>query len=152
MAGKLKIFSIYRVPIADKYYLIRTERPGFSNASQNQEALAVDIEQGERNHVLESIGEVYSFKSPTDFDFIGELHGNPIGDKLYGDCGNEELNIYYMETEFGRPWLIIGNAGSEAEFLAELKDDEDLLRRKPIGQPKQIKATFVTKDANIHHL
>ncbi|MDR1157392.1 MAG: hypothetical protein LBK75_03675 [Oscillospiraceae bacterium] len=146
MAVELKIFSIYKVPAADKYYLLRTERPGFSNASQDEEALAVGDEQSRRNHLLEQIGKTHNLKAPADFEFIGELQGCPIGDKLYAGSGNQELNIYYMETEFGPPWIIIGNTNSEPEFSAELNNDEDLLRLKPIGRVKQIKATFITEN------
>lgn len=142
MASELKIFSIYRVKNEDKYYLLRTERPSFSNASQNQEDLADSIEKKKREHILQLIGKTHN---QTDFNFIGELQGYPIGDKLYSDNGNQELSIYYMETEFGQPWIIIGNANTEAEFLAELNDDEDLLALKPVGKPQQIFATFITE-------
>ncbi|AEA45655.1 hypothetical protein [Fluviicola taffensis] len=146
MASELKIFSIYKIQNEDKYYLLRTERPSFSNSSQTQENLADKIEQNKREYILDQIGTSDNKNSKKNFDFIGEFQGCPIGDKLYLDNGNLELNIYYLETEFGQPWVIIGNANSETEFLTELSDDEDLLGLKPIGQPKQIKATFVTEN------
>ncbi|MDR1163196.1 MAG: hypothetical protein LBM17_05075 [Candidatus Accumulibacter sp.] len=145
MASGLKIFSLYKVHLADKYYLLRTERPSFSNASQDQENLANSAERNKREYILGKIGETHG-KSLTEFDFIGELQGNPIGDRLYSENGNPELDIYYLETEFGRPWIIMGNANSERDFLTELDDDEDLSKLKPLGQVKRIKATFVTEN------
>lgn len=146
MASELKIFSIYKTKSEDKYYLLRTERPSFSNASQTQENLADKIEQNKREYILDQIGKKYDQNQQVNFDLIGEFQGYPIGDKLYLQSGNLELNIYYLETEFGKQWIIIGNANSEKEFLTELNDDEDLLRLKPVGQPKQIKAIFVTEN------
>lgn len=146
MASELKIFSIYKTQNEDKYYLLRTERPSFSNASQTQENLADKIEQNKREYILDQIGKNYDQNQQVNFDLIGEFQGYPIGDKLYLQSGNLELNIYYLETEFGKQWIIIGNANSEKEFLTELNDDEDLLRLKPVGQPKQIKAIFVTEN------
>ena len=145
MASELKIFSIYKLENEDKFYLLRTERPSFSNTSQNHENLANEIEQNKRELILNLIAKKYN-KNNTDFKFLGELQGYPIGDILYSKTGNFELNIYFMETEFGQPWIIIGNSESETEFLKELYDDEDLSGLKPIGNPKQIKATLITEN------
>ena len=146
MASELKIFSIYKIRNKNKYYLLRTDRPGFLNASQTQENLAYKIEQNKRKYILKQIRETYVQNNKTNFDFIGEFQGYPIGDKLYVDNGNFELSIYYLHTEYGKPWIIIGNANSVSEFLNELNEDEDLLALKPIGQPNQISATFVTEN------
>lgn len=145
MASELTIFSIYKTQKEDKYYLLRTEQPSYSNASQIQENLANKIEQSKREFILDLIAKEH-FQNKTDFKFIGELQSYPIGEKLYSENGNLELNIYFMETEFGKPWIIIGNSQSEKEFLTELYDDEELLELKPIGKPKQIKATFLTEN------
>ncbi|MEO4005042.1 MULTISPECIES: hypothetical protein [unclassified Flavobacterium] len=145
MASELTIFSIYKIQNEEKYFLLRTERPGFSNASQVQEDLAYKIEQDKRNHILDQIGENYQNKK-TSFELIGELQDYPIGEELYRDNGNFELNSYYLETESGWPWIILGTANSETEFLTALNDDDDLLRLEPIGQPKQITATFVIEN------
>ena len=144
MASELNIYSIYKLQSEEKYYLLRTLQPGYSNASQSQEYLAESIEQNKRNSLLKYIGETYGHNE-VPFDFIGEFQDFPIGDPLYADNGKVELNIYYMETEFGRPWIIIGNANSETEFLTELNEDGDLRRHKAVGLPKQIKAIFITE-------
>lgn len=145
MASELTIYSLYKTQNEDHYFLLRTERPSFSNASQTQEHLANKIEQHKRDYILEQISANYTQSGATHCDFIGEFQDYPIGDKLYLDNGNVALDIYYMETTFGHPWIIIGTATSEKEFLAELNEDEDLLRLQPIGTPKQIKATFLTE-------
>lgn len=146
MASEIKIFSIYKIQNEDKYYLLRTEQPSFSNASQIQEDLANKIEQNKREYILNQISKSLNKINKTNFDFIGEFQGFPIGDKLYFDNGNFELNLYYLETEFGKPWIVIGNANNETDFLTELNDDEDLLYLKPVGKPKQINATFITEN------
>ena len=138
MAGEINIYSIYRTG-DDQYYLLRTIQPGFSNASQSEEDSAVKNEQDERSRMLKQLVQ------NQHIDFIGELQGYPIGERLYARHGKEELNIYYMETGFGHPWIIIGHADSDAGFLTELYNDEDLLGLKPIGPVKQIKAKFFTE-------
>lgn len=145
MASELKIFTIYSIQKEEKYFLLQTERPGFSNASQIQENAADKIEQNKREYILTQIGKNYNRNDKTNFEFIGEFQGYPIGDKLYADKGNIELNIYYMATESGWPWIILGTANSETGFLTELNDDDDLLRLKPIGAVKLIKAIFLTE-------
>ncbi|AWH84711.1 hypothetical protein HYN59_06065 [Flavobacterium album] len=139
MAAELNIYSIYKLRNEDKYYLLRTERPGFSNASQMEEDLAEAAEEEQRNRMLEQV-------SPAGFDFIGELQNAPIGDALYTENGKANLEIYYMETEFGHPWIVLGNAPSEEAFLAELNDDEDLLRLKPVGKPVKIRVAYLTEN------
>lgn len=147
MASELTIFSIYKIQNQEKYFLLRTERPGFSNASQVQEDLAYKIEQQKRDHILDQIGKNQNQNEKTNFELIGELQDYPIGEELYRDNGNLELNIFYLETESGWPWVILGTANSETEFLTALNDDDDLLRLKPIGQPKQITATFIIESS-----
>ncbi|UUC43939.1 hypothetical protein [Flavobacterium cerinum] len=146
MASELTIFYLYSTQNEEKYFLLRTERPGFSNASQVQEDLGNQIEQLKRDFILAEIGKKYHQNGQVNFELIGEFQGDPIGEKLYHDNGNLELNVYYMETEFGKPWIIIGEANSETAFLTELNDDSDLLRLNPVGQPKQITATFITEN------
>lgn len=145
MASELTIFSIYKIKDEDKYFLLRTEQPSYSNASQNQEGLADKIEQDKRELILDLIAKKHS-QNKTDFKFIGELQGYPIGEKLYSENGNLELNIYFMETALGHPWIIIGNSQSETEFLAALYDDDELVELRPVGKPKQLKATFLTEN------
>lgn len=146
MASELTIYSIYYSQMEKKYFLLRTERPCFTNSSQIQEDLANELEQNKRASILDLIWEKYEYQGKTNFEFIGEFQGSPIGDKLYLENGNFELEIFYLETEFGKPWIIIGNENSEVSFLKELNDDDDLLRLGPIGKPKQIKVTFVTEN------
>ena len=146
MASELTIFSIYKTQNEDKYFLLRTERPSFSNASQIQEDLADKIEQNKREYILGQIRKNHTQSGITNFDFIGEFQDYPIGDKLYLDNGNLELDIYYLETKMAQARRKKGNANSDKEFLAELNEDEDLLRLKPVGEPKQIIATFLTEN------
>lgn len=147
MASELSIFSIYRAEDNDDYYLIRTERPSYSNASQTQEDLANEIEQLKRECILDAIAKRHNPNChKNDFAFIGEYQGYPVGDILYLDHGSADLNIYYLETGFGQPWIIIGNASSEADFLMEIKGDEDLVGLQPFGKPIQVKATFITEN------
>lgn len=146
MASELDIYSIYKIQQTHQYIVLRTIQPDFSNASQTQEDNAVALEHQKRTSFLAQIGNKYSSSTKISFDFIGEFQNYPIGEKLYLQNGNIELDIYYLETTSGFPWIIIGTASSEAEFLSELNDDEDLLALEPIGDVKYIQATFFTEN------
>jgi hypothetical protein len=38
---------------------------------------------------------------------------------------NKKMEIYYAKTQFGHPWIILGDAISEEAFLCEVEADED---------------------------
>ncbi|RZJ69030.1 MAG: hypothetical protein EOO45_14040 [Flavobacterium sp.] len=139
MAVELTIYSIYKLTGKGSYFLLRTLRPGYSNVSQIEEDIAVSAEQTSRERMLKQI-------SPAGFELIGELQNYPVGDTLFSVEAKSEVDIYYMETGFGHPWVVLGTASSEEEFLSELEDDEDLMRLKPVGSPIKITATFFTEN------
>lgn len=139
MASALTIYSIYKSQDDGNHYLLKTERPAYSNASQSGADLAEVEEQEVRRHMLAKAGLAR-------YRLIGELQGYPVGYVLYADSIASTMDIYYMETEFGHPWVVLGNADSEEEFLRELNDDEDLLRLKPTGQPIKISVTYLAQN------
>ncbi len=144
MAGGYYIFSIYKASGSNtRYFVLRTERPAFNNASQNEEDESWEIESAQRSRLLESLG---NRESCTDFERIGELHGFPFGDVFYSDSGQLQVPVYYMQTDFGKPWIIFGTADSEEEFLTKLANDDELQALNPIGKPIKIEAYFVTSN------
>lgn len=146
MASEQTIFSLYKSIHENKHYLLRTIRPTYSNVSQTQADLAENREQEQRKSLLKQIAHMENSSEHIHFDFIGEFQGYPMGDKLYADNGKIELKIFYMETTFGKPWIILGNASNEQEFLAELQDDPDLVNLQAVGNPTEITAIFLTEN------
>ncbi len=144
MASQGYIFSIYKAAPTGKYYLLRTTRREFRNAAQREEDDAVQEEANKRVQLLTHIAATFHPDAKTSFELIGELQGLPIGNALYEAKDGETLSIYYQQTAYGHPWIILGTAPSEATFLAALKEDEDLLALNPVGKLQQIHATFVT--------
>lgn len=140
MAGEQDIFSLY-ITNGRKYFLFRTVRPDFNNASQSQEDESWQQESEQRNVLMNHVGELYAQKV---FARVGELHGYPIGDVFYSDYGNPKVPVYYMQTDFGEPWIVFGTADSEEEFLTKLTEDDDLQALNPIGKPIKIDVCFVT--------
>ncbi|KPE52828.1 hypothetical protein [Chryseobacterium indologenes] len=143
MAGGHYIFSIYKASGSTRYFVLRTERPAFNNASQSEEDESWEIESTQRSRLLKSVGDR---ENCTDFERIGELHGFPVGDVFYSDSGQSQIPVYYMHTDFGKPWIVFGTAGSEEEFLAELGEDDELQALNPIGKPIKIEACFVIQN------
>lgn len=140
MAGEQDIFSLY-ITNGRKYFLFRTVRPDFNNASQSQEDESWQQESEQRNVMMNHVGELYAQKV---FARVGELQGYPIGDVFYSDYGNPKVPVYYMQTDFGEPWIVFGTADSEEEFLTKLTEDDDLQALNPIGKPIKIDVCFVT--------
>jgi hypothetical protein len=143
MAIEQEIFSLY-ITNDGQYFLFRTVRPDFNNASQSQEDDSWEQESKQRGVLMNHVGELYAQKV---FARVGELHGYPIGEVFYSDYGNPKVPVYYMQTDFGEPWIVFGTADSEEEFLSELMDNEDyddLKALNPIGKPIKIEVCFVT--------
>lgn len=140
MPGQFYIFSLYQHPQRLTHYLLRTVQPEYSGASQTEENRSLEMESAQRKDLLHSIDP----DIPTDdWHFLGEQQGFPIGDAFYGDEQLSELPLWYVHTEFGYPWIIMGIADSEATFLRELEEDEDLQALKPIGNAIALNATLV---------
>jgi len=147
MAGQIEIFSLYKLTIHNKnaeYVLVRTEQPSYSNASQVQEDLAYQIESQKRQLLLASYINLYAKDS--QIEFMGELQISPFGDRLYLDKGLFKLPIFYQQTEYGKSWIILGNANSISDFEKELSDYSDLLSLKPTGPINQVEATLITEN------
>lgn len=77
---------------------------------------------------------------------IGEIQGYPVGDALYSAKGNTKMEIYYAKTQFGHPWIILGDAISEEAFLCEVEADEDFQSMELQGQPVKITVTYLTEN------
>lgn len=143
MASEQYIFSLYKTSDDSRYFVLRTVLPDFNNASQSDEDESWEIESKQRLKLLEFIGNRENCSS---FERIGELHGFPIGDVFYSDYGQPQVPVYYMQTDFGEPWIVFGTGNSEEEFLKELTDDDDLQALNPIGELTKIDVCFVTQN------
>lgn len=147
MAILLEIFSLYKLILPDDsidYLLLRTEKPGYSNADQGQEEIANQIEAEKRRLILDLY--INNHVRAIQIEFLGELQEIPIGDELLSDKGQFRLSVFYQQTEYGFPWIILGCAENRDAFKKELQDDSDLLSLRPTGAIKQIDATFITEN------
>jgi hypothetical protein len=142
MAAPQNSYSIYKIRDNGKCYIFKTTIPDFNNASQTQEDDAIETEINSRIKMVNFISSLHDRGEP---ELLGELQNFPLGEDLYTPTGNKEVNLFYMNTEFGHPWVVMGTADSQEAFLSELSEDEELLALKPIGQPKRITAWFLTE-------
>lgn len=141
MGAELEIYSIYRRNGDDSYFLLRTVQREYSNVSQDDENAAASAEQHQREKMLDRIS---GGLGKENLEFIGELQNYPVGEALFSAVGGTTMEIYYMETAFGHPWIVLGTADTVEEFLSELDEDEDLVNLKPVGSPIKIMATLIT--------
>jgi hypothetical protein len=140
MPGQFYIFSLYQHPQNARYYLLRTLQPAYSGASQTDENRSLEMESAQRNGLLYAIDPEIRLD---EWLFVGEQQGFPIGDVLYENNGGFDVPLWYVHTEYGYPWIIIGTAESEADFLRELEEDEDLQALRPIGNAISLNARLV---------
>jgi hypothetical protein len=147
MAGRLTIYSIYKLGRAGRYYLLQTDQPGYANASQSQQDAAQAIEQASRQRLLTMLQQALPPDERQFCELIGELQELPVGDALFTAFNYTELPIYYLDTRHGYPWLILGEAASGEEFLAEVEATEELLALQPVGSPIRIVVTLVRERA-----
>lgn len=143
MGAGFYIFSLYCFRPTGAHVLLRTFQPAYSNSSQAEEDFAIQAETNSRNACLLKIAGEHSTQIKlSDFTFIGEMQGFPPGDILYEKQGCKALSLYYCNTRFGAPWIVLGIAGSETEFVNELTGDDDFTSFFPLGEAKNITADF----------
>ena len=148
MASELTITSLYHDRETGAFVLLRTVRPAYANYSQGQDDQAYEIEQTRRKSLLSYAAATLGTHKMEAFELIGELQDLPIGEILMTALGGLAVELFYLHTEYGYPWIILGTARNETDFLQELSEDEDLLRLKPIGKPLLIEAKcFAESDA-----
>jgi hypothetical protein len=143
MASCIPIYSIYKLGRAERYYLLQTEQPGYSNVSQGQQDLAQHIEQESRQGLLALLLQALPLDERLLCELIGELQDSPVGEDLFTAPSYSEWPVYYLHTHYGYPWIVLGTATSETEFLAEVAATEELVALQPIGPPIKIVAVLV---------
>ncbi|UII75159.1 hypothetical protein LV716_12935 [Flagellimonas sp. HMM57] len=128
MGIELEIFYLYKI-ISDENketnVLIRCTRNEFPNYNQTKEDQANKDVESKKEVLLESfiIQNLGTNKENTKVEFLGEMQVNTFGDELY-EIENKELVIYVADTEYGFPWIAIGQADSKMDFIKKMKDDE----------------------------
>lgn len=140
----MKIFNLYRIDSI--YYLTRIEKPVFSNISQDAEEQANLVVEKSKQMLLKHIACLIGVNTISAFQLIGEFQGFPIGDALYSQEGNQNLTIFYCQTGYGYPWIILGTALSKQQFIDELFDDDELTSLHPTGEYFEIKVSYYTEN------
>ncbi len=136
MAASTNLYSLYRTA-QGRFVLLRTTRRGYSNVSVSDEDAAVADEQNRRNQLLAGI--------TGNAILVGECHALPVGDELYAQSHYGTIPVFYQQTDYGYPWILIGCAASETAFRKAVTNDEDLMALKPTGAIIRVSALFITE-------
>ncbi|MBS9461578.1 hypothetical protein KIM67_04090 [Flagellimonas sp. 389] len=128
MGIELEIFYLYKITSDENKetnVLIRCTREEFPNYSQTKENQVNKDVESKKDVLLKSfiIQNLVANKENTKVEFLGEMQVNTFGDELY-EIENKELTIYVADTEYGFPWITIGQADSKMDFTKKMKDDE----------------------------
>ncbi len=140
MGSELTVTSLYRNRETGRFVLLRTVRSAYANYSQGQDDEAYQIEQTRRKALLSYAGATLGTPKKEAFELVGELQDLPVGETLLTASGGVTAEVFYVRTEYGYPWIILGTARDEADFLQKLSEDEELLGLRPVGNPTLIKA------------
>lgn len=151
MASQITIYSIYKIihlnAQHDKYLLIKTIRPGYSNCNAAHVELSLEIEQSKRNALLLNFIRYQGYAVNTLTNLLGEFHSEPSGNlELHSSRGLIDVTISYVNTSYGFPWVILGGFENGTDLLNELSECENYEMLNPIGQPTTIKAVLVTEN------
>ena len=105
-----------------KALLIRANRPGYSNANQNQANEAEQILDEKVQLLLKLYLEGKEYEKP---QFIGMFQGLPEGDILYRKNGIANLqNLRYTTTHYSKDHIFISIADSEETFLNIISEED----------------------------
>ncbi len=130
------------------HVLLRVVRPEFSNCDQDAECQAIAVGLERRDQLLQKYqDEVLARECATPHQVYveGELQGIPIGEVFYETNPPDEFPIWVAETEYGAPWVVLGEAPSEPEFWNLIADDE-LSSLRPIPPARELRVAYVNDD------
>lgn len=156
MGIPLDIYSLHRLRGEDclHHLLVRVGRPGFGNADEGDYSRAAEVADGKTRALIELYergtlaAECGGRHAP---ELAGELQAGPVGDELSEGGGGVHVNLWVAETRFGRPWVVLGTAGSEEEFWRAVDEDEDLAALGARGPARLVRAFFLTEGEALKH-
>ena len=150
MGIPLDIFSLYRLSgegaNCRHHLLLRVGRPAFSNADERDYTRATEAADEKARALLEQYeAEVLAAECAGRHaaELAGELQSRPVGDELGEGRGGRYVELWVAGTRFGRPWVVMGTAGTEAEFWRAVEEDEDLSRLSPSPPAEKLRAYFL---------
>jgi len=121
MGINLETYFLYKLG-GNKALLIRANRPGYSNANQNQEREAEKILDSKVKLLLEKY--LKDKRNPYP-EFIGEFQGLPEGEVLYEENGTLNLrHLKYSTTRYGDNFIYIAIADNEDEFIKIISEED----------------------------
>jgi hypothetical protein len=147
MGVEIDVYWLVRFECQDgtgaHHLLARARRGSFSNADQTDEDRAIDEveaarERLEATYLRQTLAE--RCRASHARALIGECQHSPVGDDLHSDEAADALDVWVAQTAFGRPWIIIGTAPSEAAFWAQA--DERLGRLRPLHPARRLSVDF----------
>ena len=77
-----------------------------------------------------------------ELQLVGECQGFAIGDVLYEGPDKQDVGLWYAETKFGHPWIVLGTAGSEEGFWNEVDSDEELSGLEPLRPAHYVEVVY----------
>ncbi len=144
------IFCLYRYTSSGCAHdlLVRARRPGCSNADQSAQDAADAFARSASDH-LRSWWE--RWRLPLDCEqrhtaeLIGAMEEAPARDELH-DAGQRRHTVWVAASGYGRPWVVLDVAATEADFWSQVRDDPDLLALRPEPPAVAHDVYFVTDE------
>ena len=155
MGIPLDIFTLHQLRSEDAsclhYLLLKVGRAAFNNADEGDYARAVEA----ADRKMRALIEVYEAEVlPREcagwhtVNLVGESQAYPAGDEVFEGHGGFHVDVWVAETRFGRPWVVMGTAGSEEEFWCAVERDENLSGLGARRPARKLRAYFLTGKEN----
>lgn len=141
MGSLVDIYTLYRA--GEKHLLLRNRRPAFASWSQRQDNFAHELAMKKRDALLEHSRRHFGIE---EAERLGEMWESAFGEALYQQDPFPEVQLFYIDTSNGHPWIILSAAESEEEFLEQLKEETGLLALGPMGAPTAVRVTLVREN------
>lgn len=145
MAGQRAIFRLYETS-KPQLFLFRLIRPDYANWSQSAEEEAYRRLNAQDMRARQEVSSLWG--KGLEFNLVGEMQFPPPGDALYSHKKGAALHIFWVETNFGHPWIILGQDQNEEDFWHEITaEDEDLAALQPKKPVHQATVCFWPMDS-----
>ena len=142
----MHVFFLYELSQAEwetKELLLRVTKEVVSSSNSRGEDLAEICMERKRDALLRQVLADNSFSR---YRLLGSFELSPEGDELYEEKGGFELALWYAQTAYGSPYIVLSQAETEEDFYHLLETDEDMYALNPIYPAERVQALFHTEN------
>lgn len=136
------LYELSREPWETKALLLRVTKERVSSSNTRGEELAELVMERKRDALLRQVFGELGYKR---YRLLGSFELSPEGEVLYSERGGFVLPLWYAQTAFGSPYIVLSQADTEEDFYRLLESDGDFSSLHPIYPAERVEALFYTE-------